>query len=482
MISQKCSWMAKSTAVCFLLFSIAACERTMAAASGVIAQVASDLSSEESKQQRLAWNLKTLVEAYQSAGYTNPKWDPNAKQALTEFARSRSKLLDKNEPVDQIVSNNASAAIQSGCKDPMINYLFIKNIMNRSKDPKVVADAYCRTADDMQQSSYPMIRKFYASLRAAQHLNGLVKSVNGVFPPTPPEVHKYRRQAMADLASAVADKQMPVGEVDDACIEMMNALAKNSTQGSDFYRSIEKSLFNNWPDESISWLLKGRGYIQMAWEARGNGYADTVTDEGWKLFGERLAIAEESLHRARMLNPKDPRIAEAVLVVELGQGKGPGRLDMWFKRAMELNPNDYSACSKKLYYLEPKWHGSVEEMLQFGHECVTNKKWGGQVPLILVKARDSIQDHCIAPSEKDNYWKRPEVWADIKSAFERYFELNPSNTSWYSSYALHAYRAEQWDTLNKIIPKLNLANYDYFSGKDEYDKMVRLAKERSSKP
>lgn len=262
MISQKCSWMAKSTAVCFLLFSIAACERTMAAASGVIAQVASDLSSEESKQQRLAWNLKTLVEAYQSAGYTNPKWDPNAKQALTEFARSRSKLLDKNEPVDQIVSNNASAAIQSGCKDPMINYLFIKNIMNRSKDPKVVADAYCRTADDMQQSSYPMIRKFYASLRAAQHLNGLVKSVNGVFPPTPPEVHKYRRQAMADLASAVADKQMPVGEVDDACIEMMNALAKNSTQGSDFYRSIEKSLFNNWPDESISWLLKGRGYIQ----------------------------------------------------------------------------------------------------------------------------------------------------------------------------------------------------------------------------
>ena len=30
-------------------------------------------------------------------------------------------------------------------------------------------------------------------------------------------------------------------------------------------------------------------------------------------------------------------------------------MELWFQRAMELNPNDYDACNYKLLYLEPKW-------------------------------------------------------------------------------------------------------------------------------
>jgi hypothetical protein len=60
--------------------------------------------------------------------------------------------------------------------------------------------------------------------------------------------------------------------------------------------------------------------------------------------------------------------------------------------------------------------------------------------------------------------------------------LNPNETSWYYNYAWYAYHAEQWDTLNEIIPKLGPVNYSYFGGKDEFDKMVQLAKEHSSKP
>ena len=41
-------------------------------------------------------------------------------------------------------------------------------------------------------------------------------------------------------------------------------------------------------------------------------------------------------------------------------------MEEWFRRAMKADPGNYSACSSKLYYLEPKWHGSEEEMLAFG--------------------------------------------------------------------------------------------------------------------
>ena len=59
---------------------------------------------------------------------------------------------------------------------------------------------------------------------------------------------------------------------------------------------------------------------------------------------------------------------------------------------------------------------------------------------------------------------------------------NPNETSWYHNYAWYAYHAEQWDTLNEIIPKLGPINYSYFGGQDEFNKMVQLAKEHAGKP
>jgi hypothetical protein len=121
-------------------------------------------------------------------------------------------------------------------------------------------------------------------------------------------------------------------------------------------------------------------------------------------------------------------------------------------------------------------------MLEFGRECVTNQAWKGQIPLILLDAHKSIQRQYVDDSGKNDYWKQPEVWSDIKSAFDRFFELNPDAIGWYHNYAWYAYQAGQWDTLNEIIPKLGPINYSFFGGKDEFDKMVELAKVHAGKP
>ncbi len=42
-------------------------------------------------------------------------------------------------------------------------------------------------------------------------------------------------------------------------------------------------------------------------------------------------------------------------------------------------------------------------------------------------------------------------------------------------------RAEQWEVLNRQIPLLGEINYEYFGGKDEFDHMVKLAKEHARK-
>jgi len=55
----------------------------------------------------------------------------------------------------------------------------------------------------------------------------------------------------------------------------------------------------------------------------------------------------------------------------------PGWEDV-VNRAMKLDTNSYAACRSKIYYLEPKWHGSPEEMIAFGRQCVQSTKLGGR--------------------------------------------------------------------------------------------------------
>jgi hypothetical protein len=461
----KSIWMPTSMAVCFLLVTVTACKKAIAP------------TSTASKQSRLNWNLKTTVGAYQEIGNNDPKWDEPATNALAEFAVSRSQSFSANEDWTTVVRTNCDAAVQAGCDDPMIRYLYIRFCMSQTNSAQDFSDAFCRVEADMQKSSYPSIRKFYASLRA---LNQLYETYHTNADRD--KVHVLATDIMDDLMQMLGDKASPPDEVYDACHETLVTYSGGKEAYENCYSKIEQSLFANWPKESVSFLLKGEAYIQMAWLARGSGYANTVTDEGAKTFAVDLAIADKSLNQAWNLNPRDSRIPLQMMQAELGQSTGRDTMELWFNRAMELNPNDYDACSAKLFYLEPKWYGLTDAMLEFGRECVTNTTWGGRVPLILEAAHNNICNEYIDESERTNYWSQPEVWADIKSAYERFFELNPDATRYYHNYARYAYRAEDWDKLNELIPKLGPVNYDFFGGENGFNKMVQLAKENAGKP
>src|SRR5437763_636781 len=152
-------------------------------------------------------------------------------------------------------------------------------------------------------------------------------------------------------------------------------------------------------------------------------------------------------------------------------------MEQWFKRGNDLNPDYYDIFYAKLYYLEPKWYGSPEDMLEFGRECVASKKWGEHVPLILRDAHEALAKYVAAP-DREKYWKQPEVWADLKSAFEKFFKLNPEETGWRHNYAQYAYRAEDWGVLNHQLPLLGYTNFEFFGGQQVFEKMVRAAQTR----
>jgi hypothetical protein len=205
-----------------------------------------------------------------------------------------------------------------------------------------------------------------------------------------------------------------------------------------------------------------------------------VTEQGWEKLGDHLDQAAEALEKAWKLAPTNATIATEMMRVELGQGKGRDRLERWFGRAMALDTNSQSACSKKLTYLEPKWYGSAEDMLEFGRQCVASTNWGGRVPLILMDAHVSLAAYAKREGNT-NYWKEPEVWSDLRSAYEKFFALNPDAFSWRHDYARHAYWCEQWDTYSKQLKLFGPTNYSFFGGKESFEQMVKTAQDRAAR-
>ncbi len=463
-------WLAILTAAGFLLSTATGCKKTAITRSNQSA-----LSLEQAKEQRLAWNLKTLVEAYEKAGHTSLKWDEPAKRTLTEFARSRSQCMASNEAWGLIISTNCTAAVDAGCDDPMIHYLHVRFCMNQTNSAQAFTDAYCQTAKDMQKSMYPPVRKFYAAARA---LDQIIYTY-GTNTANQPIWREFTPLISQSVEAALNDKTMPAHEAYEIANEALYLISGDTNHYQQAYHCVEKLMLENWPNDYTTWLLKGRAFIDMAWHARGSGWAYTVSDKGWEHFSERLATAKEALEHAWKLNPKDSEITHQMMTVMLGQGGGRNRMELWFDRAMALDPNDYEVCSRKLYYLEPKWYGSREAMLDFGRECIQNTNWAGRIPLVLVDAHWNYCQGYIDKSEQTNYWKQPDVWADIKSAYDRFFQLNPNTTGYYEYYAWYAYQAEQWKTLNELIPKLGPETYYHFGGKDEFEKMVQAVKEHA---
>jgi hypothetical protein len=260
-----------------------------------------------------------------------------------------------------------------------------------------------------------------------------------------------------------------VEEALEVATDMHEAVSKNPVQKWDFIAEAESAMKENWPRAWQTHYLLGDFATERAWKERGGGYSDSVSKESWSGFAKYLGEAEKHLGRAWRIHP-DERIATQMITVELGQGRGLDRMELWFNRAMSLNPNSYDAAHAKYNYLRPKWYGNPEMEHAFAVECVQSKKWGGHVPLIMIDFHD---DYSREARDRIRYYRDPRVWEDIHAALDKFFALNPDDEGWHHNYFWYAAVAQQWDIAARELALMGpIVNYDYFGGKDEFNALA----------
>ena len=124
------------------------------------------------------------------------------------------------------------------------------------------------------------------------------------------------------------------------------------------------------PDSITPLILLGEGYISYGWEARGSGYANTVTKDGCRLFEDRIAKARKYLEAAEKMPTKDPETYWALLTIARAQGWPRSDCEALFRKAIQIEPNYHNTYFNMAVYLLPRWYGKPGDAERFAEQSV----------------------------------------------------------------------------------------------------------------
>jgi hypothetical protein len=185
------------------------------------------------------------------------------------------------------------------------------------------------------------------------------------------------------------------------------------------------------PGSAVPLLFRAAHGRHWAWEARGSGLAQTVEQEAWPLFHERLVAADRDLERAAELDPEDPTPHALGLWPALGLSLGQAEL---LRRLGEVDRRHrwhlgaYRAMSQGM---ASKWGGSNERLLEFARAALREAPDGHPVHVIVPAAHLEVwryfthglkagtPEHEAGRERQVGYFRQEAVGAEVRLAADR---------------------------------------------------------------
>ena len=106
-------------------------------------------------------------------------------------------------------------------------------------------------------------------------------------------------------------------------------------------------------------------FLRFGWKARGHGYSNTVTAEGWELFRSRVLSARSTLEQSAALAENSPHWYLEMQSVALDQQWDRAAFDALAERALAHAPGYYYFAVSESNYLLPKWYGKAGDTEQY---------------------------------------------------------------------------------------------------------------------
>ena len=391
----------------------------------------------ERRRERLEWHRRTLQGAYDKVGKRDPRWDAPARKALEQAAWMYGEQVDPEITSDD-VRQTAKIAVDAGCDDPMVLYLYSRGIVDQAPPgDEAAARKIVESARALAASRYPAVRRAIAHGIAGRTV--LAAKAAG-------DAQRKEAEHQFDAALSLLPESVKNEERNFFWEERWLPVLKEATQGYRAlgvapvaaYERVDAALAKM-PEVKVMRLkLRGDFWYSYGWEARTNALAVNVPAGGFETLEKRVSQAQKAFTEAWRLHPDDAVIAGYFVMMETTVGGDRATMELWFDRAMKADGDARSVCATKLQWLDPKWHGSVEEMLAFGEACRATKNWWAGITLLAADAHFHKAAR-LGGAEMVKYLNTPEVWTEIKLVYDEYLSHRPHADVERSKYATLCY-------------------------------------------
>ncbi len=222
------------------------------------------------------------------------------------------------------------------------------------------------------------------------------------------------------------------------------------------------ALLEQWKDQyptSITpRIALAEAYDNYGWHARGGGYADKVTDNGWQLLAERAHKGQAILEEAETLQEKCPEWFAAMIQIARSEDWETAPFNALVQKAMAFEPDYYYYYRMVADSLLPKWGGEEGDSARFA-EAVADRIGGKKGDVIYFEIATTLVCACDNEARLNGM-----SWPRIKNGYLALQEIYGDTISHKNEIALMAFRAGDLDYAAEIFNQIG----------DQWDKAVWL--------
>jgi hypothetical protein len=388
------------------------------------------LTETDIRNQGKEFRLRQYVEAYRRDGRHEQSWDADAQKLIESWIASSygGDTVLPRKLSDQLARNPA-------CDDPLVltaaaaNSIEVHEKMNRLERALAV----------YPKSKYKAYPQLFATVSLAVEFGDKAERTRTL----DNSALQLFKQALGD-GSFLARDEPEVAEI------LIAGWGQKffKRNGALVCLSAREAKGFDW----LALVLEGEHQINEAWKARTGGYANTVTEQGWKGFSDHLSQAQTALAKAWKLRPERALAPTRMITVAMGEA-GAGEMRTWFDRAIAAQIDEPDAWSSMRWGLRPRWNGSHEAMLALGANAIDTKRFDTDVPRKFFDVVADIESELELPSGEHIY-SREDIWPQFHRLYEGYIAAPSqvdSRDGWRSSYATVAYFAGKYDVARQQL-------------------------------
>jgi Domain of unknown function (DUF4034) len=192
-------------------------------------------------------------------------------------------------------------------------------------------------------------------------------------------------------------------------------------------------------------IVLAESYINYAWDARGDGYSDSVSDSGWKLFGERISKAKAILDQAAPA--KCPDWYVAMQKVARGQSWDLPQHYALLQQAIAFEPGYQYYYRIHADYLQPKWSGEEGDPARFAEESANHLE-GDAGDILYFQIAEGILCAC-KESEFGHF-----SWPRLQKGFTALEKQYGTSMISVNSFALMASKSGDWQVADPAFKRI----------------------------